>query len=399
MKSSSLLKLNPLYVIIAGTFFTGLATTLMIPYLTIYLTKHTELSLASIGWIVGAGPLAAVIGGLFGGALSDIYGRKNVMLYALLLNMVCSFCFLYTKNFYLLAVLTFLCGMARMAFNPAAMSMLMLLVNKDNQVKILSYDHTAYNVGSVAGMFLGALFINFSMSYIFIISAVILGFFAFLVLVSMEEPEQIEHLGERKVSSIVNTLAKDKVLSWMCVGGIFFNFAFSQIMTSLPIHMERMWGTQGVQLYSVLILINTIMVISLQIVFAKYLTKKKAHSLLIAACSFLICGFLFFEWLAIPSVYIAAIVLITLGELFSFVGVQVNLTQLSASDNKGSYFGAWSIRFLGDFVGPSVGLYSLQHFSSHILFSICALAPAISILCYLASYKKSFLTQEQECKA
>src|SRR5688500_2623766 len=65
---------------VMGSLLTGLTVTnaarmMSIPFLAVYLAQHMHFAPWLIGLIVGLAPLAALIGGFFGGQLSDILGR------------------------------------------------------------------------------------------------------------------------------------------------------------------------------------------------------------------------------------------------------------------------------------------------------------------------------------
>ncbi|WP_246258769.1 MFS transporter [Kroppenstedtia pulmonis] len=72
------LKLHPIvYTILVGTIFVTIAKSMSVPFLAIYLSQKTELSLSLIGAIIGLGPLASTIGGFIGGTLSDWQKKSN----------------------------------------------------------------------------------------------------------------------------------------------------------------------------------------------------------------------------------------------------------------------------------------------------------------------------------
>ena len=71
------------WVLLIGTVLSRGASFMTLPFLSIYLSRHMDLSPIVIGLTVGMSPLMATVGGFIGGHLSDRFGRKPVMLIAL----------------------------------------------------------------------------------------------------------------------------------------------------------------------------------------------------------------------------------------------------------------------------------------------------------------------------
>ena len=59
------------------------ASSMSLPFLAIYLAKHSTMSPGLIGIVIGMGALAGTFGGFIGGTLSDRFGRRVIMLAAL----------------------------------------------------------------------------------------------------------------------------------------------------------------------------------------------------------------------------------------------------------------------------------------------------------------------------
>lgn len=77
------------YTLILGTVMARAASSMSLPFLAIYLAKHTSMSAVMIGVVIGMGALAGTVGGFIGGNLSDRFGRRIIMLAALLDGRLC----------------------------------------------------------------------------------------------------------------------------------------------------------------------------------------------------------------------------------------------------------------------------------------------------------------------
>ncbi len=66
------------HVLIFGTVLITLTSSMSMPFLAIFLSQSVGLDFATIGFIIGVGPLAGTFCGLIGGVLSDFIGRKKI---------------------------------------------------------------------------------------------------------------------------------------------------------------------------------------------------------------------------------------------------------------------------------------------------------------------------------
>jgi MFS family permease len=80
------------------------------PFLAIFLLNNTKIDYASIGLIFGSGPLAATLSGFFGGFLSDMIGRKQLMIISLMLLALTYLGIIMTTNPLLLTLLNIIGG-------------------------------------------------------------------------------------------------------------------------------------------------------------------------------------------------------------------------------------------------------------------------------------------------
>ncbi|MFD1906310.1 MFS transporter [Paenibacillus rhizoplanae] len=73
--------IHPLaWTIIIGTMFGRLVTSMSIPFLSIYLTQVLGASATQTGLTVAVSSLAGVMISFYGGYISDVIGRRIVML-------------------------------------------------------------------------------------------------------------------------------------------------------------------------------------------------------------------------------------------------------------------------------------------------------------------------------
>jgi len=75
------------WVVVAIRFVDGIGGTLLFPFFALYITQKFNVGMTQAGILLGMSSLFGLIGSMFGGALTDKFGRKQLILFAAILNM------------------------------------------------------------------------------------------------------------------------------------------------------------------------------------------------------------------------------------------------------------------------------------------------------------------------
>jgi len=124
--------------LLLGTVLARLASSMSMPFLAIYLAKHTDVGAVMIGLIIGAGSLAGTAGGFIGGALSDLFGRRRILLGALIGWGVVFLGFAMADHILLFFLLSLLNGLCRSFYEPVSQALMADLTAKEKRFKVFS---------------------------------------------------------------------------------------------------------------------------------------------------------------------------------------------------------------------------------------------------------------------
>jgi MFS family permease len=125
-------------VLLAGTIFARIASSMSLPFLAIYLIAATDMSKAMVGAIVGIGSLAGMLGGFFGGHLSDRFGRRIVMLAAIYMWGFVFLGFAFTGLPIIFALLNAINGLCRSFYEPVSQALMADLTEKEKRFSVFS---------------------------------------------------------------------------------------------------------------------------------------------------------------------------------------------------------------------------------------------------------------------
>ncbi|NNC71089.1 MAG: MFS transporter, partial [Flavobacteriaceae bacterium] len=136
------------------------AGTMVIPFLSLYLTKDLGLSLSKVGWIMSAFGLGSVLGSWLGGKLTDKIGYYKVMVFSLLSSGLMFIALQYFKSFESFLFGIFLLMLVADMFRPAMFVAMSAYSKPENKTRTVTLIRLAINLGFSAGPAIGGLIIT-----------------------------------------------------------------------------------------------------------------------------------------------------------------------------------------------------------------------------------------------
>ncbi|MFC5404469.1 MDR family MFS transporter [Cohnella soli] len=373
--------------LLVGTILARLASSMSLPFLAIYLAKHTELSAVMIGVIIGAGPLAGTVGGFVGGAMSDLFGRRKILLGALFGWAVVFFGFALSDSAVLFFLFSMLNGLCRSFYEPVSQALMADLSPKEIRFKVFSLRYLAINVGVAVGPLLGALFAALDSTLPFLITAVIYLVYAvaLYVLLNRFGIRRIE--GEQKAGqtfrTVLNVVRSDLVLRYFLLGSIITAISYSQMTVTLSQYVGEKFA-DGVTLFAVMMSVNAVTVVALQLSFTKWADKHKPITVLTVGVIFYVIGNIGFAFSVGWITFIASMIVFTFGEMLTFPAGNILTDRIAPEGMRGAYYGAQSFSNLGHFLGPWVGGLLLSRYNGTLLFLAMAVVALFAIVFYRA---------------
>ena len=76
------------WTLMAITFIDRVGGAMIYPFIALYLTKKFDLGMTQVGVLFAAFSFSSFVGSLFGGALTDRFGRKGIIIFGLIAMMV-----------------------------------------------------------------------------------------------------------------------------------------------------------------------------------------------------------------------------------------------------------------------------------------------------------------------
>lgn len=329
--------------------FINRAGTMVLPFLSLYLTKDMHLSLSEVGWVMTCFGLGSLLGSWLGGKLSDKIGFYKVMFFSLLITGFSFIALQFVHTFLGFAIGIFLTMTFADAFRPAMFVSLKAYSKPENQTRSLTLIRLAINLGFSFGPFFGGLIIA-AISYagLFWVD----GITCILAIVVMRIV-----LKEKKIrvdKAIVIVEKENKIISvykdkpyWLFLIIIFLmGFVFMQLFTTMPLFYKEVHGMTEVQI-GLLMSVNGFLIFLFEMPLIHYIEKKLLDRMKIITWSLVLMGmsYLVLNATSWGGILILSMLFITLGEMLAFPFTNNFAMNRASTGSEGRYLALYSMAF------------------------------------------------------
>lgn len=392
--------------------FWGLWVTLLIlwmgrfvtSFLSMYLVSDMHVSAGVAGTIVSMYGFGGIFGCLYGGALSDRFGRPAMIVIGNLGSAAMLVLLAFIGNPWIMAIALLVYGAISSMPTPAVAAYVSDVVPFRKQKRAYSLQTWAANFGFAIGPIIANQLVKISYALMFYAEAAVLVFATILMIVFFKEvglgkrprgevaPARASQAAESAAGNAVEHAVKqtgesqrpqrfsvwrsyrracaDGALMSMVVLMFLYTLAYYQIVSGLPISMTQIG--LGTDEYSSLLTINGGLLCLLQIPAIGLFQRMSNTRVLVLGMSITAVGYAFQiganSWVA----FAIATVLWTLGELGTFPIAATTVANIAPKDVRGTYQGLYSLVWsLSNAFSPLVGGWILNAFGSRVLWICC----------------------------
>ena len=392
--------------------FWGLWVTLLIlwmgrfvtSFLSMYLVSDMHVSAGVAGTIVSMYGFGGIFGCLYGGALSDRFGRPAMIVIGNLGSAAMLVLLAFIGNPWIMAIALLVYGAISSMPTPAVAAYVSDVVPFRKQKRAYSLQTWAANFGFAIGPIIANQLVTISYALMFYAEAAVLVFATILMIVFFKEvglgkrprgevaPARASQSAESAAGNAVEHAVKqtgesqrpqrfsvwrsyrracaDGALMSMVVLMFLYTLAYYQIVSGLPISMTQIG--LGTDEYSSLLTINGGLLCLLQIPAIGLFQRMSNTRVLVLGMSITAVGYAFQiganSWVA----FAIATVLWTLGELGTFPIAATTVANIAPKDVRGTYQGLYNLVWsLSNAFSPLVGGWILNAFGSRVLWICC----------------------------
>lgn len=361
------------------------AGTMVIPFLSLYLTEDLEFSLGNVGWIMSIYGLGSVVGSWIGGKLTDTMGYYKVMVFSLLATGLLFIGLQFLTTFVSFCIGIFVVMTIADMFRPAMFVALSAYSKPENKTRSLTLIRLAINLGFTAGPAVGGLIIT-SLSYagLFWIDG-ITCIIATFVLINVLNPKNTKTLDAVKNENPKSAFSDTPFLIFL-VAMTLFGIVFLQYFSTMPVYYRTVHLLTEFEI-GILLGLSGFIIFMFEMPLIKWLDNSWYSIIGLMLFGAILTGLslLVLNLTSWSGILVFGILLMTVGEMITFPFSNAFTVERAKNGNHGEYMALYSISFsVSHIFGHNAGLQMVDYLGfNNTWFVISGLAGICALLLFI----------------
>ena len=345
--------------LLAIVMFINRSGTMVIPFMSVYLTQALKFSLTDAGLIVSCAGAGGILGVYLGGKLTDKLGHYYVQLTSLALGGLMFFVLMQMRTMPTLCVTIFLLSLVGEAFRPANSASIAFYSTPETLTRSYTVNRLAINLGWSIGPALGGFFAAIGYQYLFIAdgltnlsAALLLG-----LLIKNKSTKSIAETTDQNSKPLIQSAFRDGIFMRFILFTVLFSVSFMTFFSMVPVF----WKTElhiNEFYIGLLLAANGVLVVAIEMLLI-YRIEHLRSRLTYIRWGVLFCGLtylLFAIFQGMVWILPVAVITITISEMFAMPFMNSFTIERSTPQNRGQYSALYSMCYsISQVVAPALG--------------------------------------------
>ena len=373
------------WVVVITSFIDGIGNTMVFPFFALYITQKFSVGMTQAGILLGTFSLAGLIGGGFGGALTDKLGRRKLILFGLVFSAVSSVLLGITNSLTLMYPISAMIGFIGSLAGPAHGAMIADILPEEQRSEGFGILRVVGNMTWIVGPTIAGFVASKSFLALFLTDAVISCIVAvivyrFIVETKPQTPEGHEEQSFAQTMRGYGVVFLDFPFVAFIIASILMGLVYLQMYGSLSVYLRDNFGINP-QGYGILMSTSAITVILFQFWTTRQIKSRPPFQMMALGAIFYAIGFTLFGVVGTFVLFALNIVIITIGEMIVMPTSQTLVAGFAPEAMRGRYMAisglAWAIP---QTLGPGMAGYILDNYDPHLLWYLGGILTLISVL-------------------
>ena len=368
------------------------AGTMVLPFLTLYLTIELDFKPGSAGLALTVYGLCAIVTAPLAGRFYDRFGGLRIMKLSLVLSGLILFVFPFVTSLTGIFVICGLWAFASEAFRPPSMAIIGDLAGPERRKAAFALSRLAINLGMSIGPVIGGFLAMRSYQLLFVVdgsTSLLAGLLLALLPWKTLHRDNKELLAaarneteEPKSALRYSNVLKDRRFTYFLLAMLPIELVFFQPLAAMPLFLVRelQMTEAGIGL---LFAINTVIIIIVEVPLNMAMANwQHRHALALGA---LLVGLGFGALMLIDGVTGAALTVViwTFGEMIFLPASAAYVSDVAPREQAGAYMGLYTMGFsVALAVGPWLGTAIMERYGASAVWMgtfVCGLVTAVMI--------------------
>ncbi len=340
------------------------AGSMVIPFLSLYLTKDLGFDLKQVGIIMAMFGIGSAVGSFIGGKITDRIGFYPVIVFSLIFSGFSFIILQLISTFIGFCISIFLLMVINDSFRPAVYVAINAYSKPENRTRAVTLIRLAINLGFSVGPALGGIIITrLSYNGLFWVDG-ITCIAAGLVFLKLLDKKQARNDAKSQSSGNQKSPYKDIPYLLFILIVFLIAFAFLQLFSTIPLYFRDIHFLSEEQI-GYLMAMNGLIIFFTEMPIIKYLERPNfsIYRILMISTLLIAASFFVFNLSSGNYILIISILFITFGEMTNFPFLNRLALNRAEKGRSGDYMALYTIAFsCGHIVGPYLGMELVDNY-------------------------------------
>jgi MFS family permease len=371
------------WIVVGVSFIDRVGGTMLFPFFSLYITWKFDVGMTTAGIVLGIFSAFGMIGNMIGGALTDKYGRRKLIISGLVFSAISTLSLGLVTELVMLYPLAIIIGLLSNIAGPAHQAMIADILPEKQRTEGFGLMYVVANMAWIIGPTLGGFIANRSYFALFVTDAIVSSVVALLFYLFISETKAVPRPGEEPEGMLQTFKGYGKVLrnyTFMAfiTTAVLMGLVYQQMYNSLSVYLRDNHSIDP-QGYGFLMTTSAITVISLQYWITRRIKGRSPFLLMAAGAFFYAIGFTLFGVVTVYWLFAMNVVIITLGEMIIMPVSQTLAVGFAPEEMRGRYMAIFSFAWaIPATVGPLLAGLILDNYNPNLLWYLGG------ILCLIA---------------
>jgi MFS family permease len=381
------------WFVVLVSFIDRVGGTLLFPFFSLYITQKFQVGMTQAGLVLGLLSIFGLFGGMIGGALTDKFGRRKLILFGLVFSALSTLSIGLVNDFAALIPLAMVVGLLSDVAGPAHAAMIADILPEHQRQEGFGILRVVGNMAWIIGPTIGGFVANRSFFALFVIDAITSCIVAviFYLLISETKPEgQPDQMRQSILATFkgYGTVLRDFAFMAFMAAGMLMGVVYQQMYNSLSVYLRDNHGIEP-QGYGFLLTTSAITVILFQFSVTRIIKRRPPFLMMALGTIFYMIGFSMFGFVTVYAMFALAVIVITIGEMIVMPTTQALAANFAPQDMRGRYMAVFGLTWMiPATVGPGAAGVILDNFNPNLLWYIGGVLCAISALGFYALHTR-----------
>ncbi len=377
------------WLVVLVSFIDRIGGTLLFPFFSLYITQKFGIGMTQAGIILGILSAFGLVGSMVGGALTDRFGRRRLILFGLIFSAISTLTLGLVSTLAILYPLIVVIGLLSNIAGPAHDAMVVDLLPEEKRSEGFGILRVAGNLAWIIGPTIGGVVAAQSFFLLFVIDAVLSCVVAFIFYKLIPETKPAAP-AEKSHESIWQTVAgyqhvlRDFAFMAFLLASMIMLLVYQQMYNTLPVYLRDNHGFTP-SAYGFFLTTSAIIVVLFQFWVSRVIKNRSPFLMMALGTVFYALGFGMIGFISAYLLFLLVSVIITIGEMIMMPTSQALAANFAPADMRGRYMAVFGLSWaIPSMFGPGAGGWILDNFNPNLLWYGGGLLCIVSALSFLA---------------